>query len=923
MNLYQALFKQCDDSILILEGELIYDCNQSLLKLWGEDFEDKFIGNKFEDLFSSEYLSSAGNLLEEYRYFNNDHTSQKKNIVLSISTSLKKIFVADVSLSKISKSPSQHRQGQPDYYTLVTIKPQKDSIKRSETIDLGGQEFTLTTESLLQFITQVFHASSVGIAVSDFSTGRYVAANQSFLGPLKYDIDELLNLSTADITPAEYLSLDLSALKSIKKTGFFPPYKKEYTCKGNSTIQAVLNGGVVVRGMNQDFILWFVEDISHSENIKRKLKNKVDRMNLASVQACMGIWEMDFSSGEFHWSDEIYQVLEIDKENFNSSYEAFLATIYPTDKDRVINAYQKSLIDQKPYQLTHRLQMPDGRIKFVNVRCTTSFDRHGAPINSIGTVQDITAVNHSRVELQRSPILEASRDFIGISDLEGRVTFINQAGRHMLGGRVDLDDEVWQISDLYDDGAHQKFLSTELVPLLNAKGVSRGDFKLKNLSGGKSVLVDCDAFRVDNPITGEPICFATVSQDITARKAAELELHAYKKNLEQRVKERTVALQQAKFEAVIASKAKSVFLSRMSHELRTPLNAVLGFSQLIKAELISDTVSQVENINEVLMAGGHLLNLIDDILDISLIERGEVKIQDEHININQEIKQSLKALSSSMAQKEIKLIIEESKGVAVKGDVTRVYQVLSSVLSNAVNYNKQGGSVEISVYQPDKKSLTVAVKDTGIGMEGRHLDVIFEPFERVDYDTSSGSGIGLTLVKELMNLMGGDVRIESTLGQGTTVYLDFLVSNIEKSVELTKEPVISQLDNINFIQILYIEDVSANMRLMRRILAKLGDIKFLEATTGKAGIDAAKEHLPNIILLDINLPDMTGFDVLKQLKKSDKTKDISVIAISANAFPEDIEHALKQGFDGYVTKPFDYAQLLAKVSSFIDRGKNK
>jgi signal transduction histidine kinase/CheY-like chemotaxis protein len=923
MNLYQTLFKQYDDSILILEGEKIHDCNQSLCELWGESFEDNIIGSKFEDLFSSEYLSSVGNLSEEYRAFIMDHSSQKKNIELCISTSFNKIFFADVSLSKISKSPSQHQQGEPDYYTLVTIKPQKGCLKRSETIDLGGQEFTLTTESLLQFITQVFHASSVGIAVSDFSTGKYVAANQSFLGPLKYGIDELLSLSPDDITPADYHSLDLSALNSLKKTGFFPPYKKEYTCKDNTTIQAILNGGVIVRGVQQDFIWWFVEDISHSENIKRKLSDKVNRMNLASVQACMGLWEVDFSSGEFHWSDEIYQVLEIDKEKFNSSYEAFLATIYSADKDRVINAYQQSLVDQKPYQLTHRLQMPDGRIKFVNERCTTSFDRHGAPIISIGTLQDITAANHSRVELQRSAILEASRDFIGIADLEGRVTFINQAGRHMMGMQVDLDDEVWQISDLYDDDARQEFLSTELVPLLNAKGVSRGDLKLKNLSGGKSVLVDCDAFRVDNPLTGEPICFATVSQDITARKAAELELQAYKESLEQRVKDRTVALQEANLKAVMASKAKSVFLSRMSHELRTPLNAVLGFSQLIKAELIADNISQVENINEVLMAGGHLLSLINDILDISFIERGGIKIEDEHINIDHEIQRNLKTLSSSMAQKEIKLITEEPKGVAVKGDATRVYQVLSNVLSNAVKYNKQGGSVEISVCQLDKKSLTVAVKDTGVGMEGRHLEVIFEPFERVDYDTSDGSGIGLTLVKELMNLMGGNVRIESTLGQGTTVYLDFLISNIEKTVALTRDPATSSLSNSTPIKILYIEDVSANMRLMRRILAKLGGINFLEATTGKSGIDAANEHLPNIILLDINLPDMTGFDVLKQLKKSDKTKNLSVIAISANAFPEDIEHALQQGFDGYVTKPFDYAELLAKVSSFIENGVNK
>jgi PAS domain S-box-containing protein len=733
---------------------------------------------------------------------------------------------------------------------------------------------------------------------------------------LQYNADELLGVSYNDITPDKYRDIDLLAFDSLKKTGTFTPYQKEYTCKDNSRITVSLYGAMVVQGLEQDFIWSFIKNITDAENINANLTKNLNLLNMASQQTNVGAWELELANNDLQWSDEIYRIFEIDKENFGASYDAFLAAVHPVDRERVNHAYQQSLIDQKPYQIAHRLQMPDGRIKFVNEQCTTSFDTNGNPLVSIGTVQDITAANNSRAELERCPILQGSKDFIGISDLEGRVTFINQSGRDMTGMSEDLNAEVWMLKDLYED-SDQALLQTVMMPALFLTGRWNGKLKLKNMIEGGFILVDCDAFRVDSILTGEPICFAAVSQNITARTFAELELQAYKESLEQRVKDRTIALQQANLKAEQANQAKSVFMSRMSHELRTPLNAVLGFSNLIKKELVLDNVSQIGNIDEVLLAGGHLLNLINELLDISLIESGQINIQNDHINMGQKIQQSIKSLSSSITKKEIKLIVSDFEHVYVKGDDTRVVQVLANVLSNAIKYNKHYGTIEISLSYAKQKTLSLIVKDTGIGIEEQNIARIFDPFERVDYDTYEGFGIGLPLVKELMDLMGGAVKIESSLGLGTTVYLEFIVSNFADNQRLnaSEAPLLRAYSNI---KILYIEDVAANMRLMRRILTKLGDLIFLEAENGKLGIETAKKYIPTIILLDINLPDMNGFEVLKALKMFDQTKDIPVIAVSANAFPEDINCALKQGFDDYITKPFEYNQLAAKVSSFID-----
>jgi PAS domain S-box-containing protein len=904
MDLYKALFKQTEDALLIIDGDVVIDCNRSLCELWDHSRDDDIIGKNIEWLFSNDYITSGVNILDSIRSCNSQDSDVEWKIECNISFSKNKEFLAEMKLSRILN------------YTVVVIKPKEPVLSNIQKVSLGGQEVELTIESLLQFITQLFDRSSVGIAIKGLSSGEFITANSAFFVPLQYKKEELEGLSFEHLTPEKYRDSDRSAVDSLINTGSFAPYQKEYECKDGSRITVEIYGGLILKGINQDFAWSFIEDVTDEENIKLNLNNKIKLMDIASNQTSTGVWELNLVSGCLQWSDETFQIYELDKDNFIPSYKAFLELVHPADRDSVNNVYQQSLVDHQPYQLAHRLQMPDGRIKFVKERGDTRFDETGSPLISIGTVQDITTSNNSRAEMERSPILEASRDFIGIADLDGRVTFINQAGRDMVKINVNLDKEILMFYELYDE-SDQKIIEIELIPEVVDKGTWQGELKLKGMLDSELVIVDCDVFRINDPVTDEPICYATVSQNITIRKIAELELQAYKDSLEQTVKERTIAFHEANLNAVQANKAKSIFLSRMSHELRTPLNAVLGFSQLIKNKLVADDDFQLDSINEVLLAGGHLLNLINDILDISRIESGRIQIKNEDINIGVRVLQSLNSLSSSINKKDIRLTVENFDNVFVKGDFTKIIQVLTYILSNAIKYNKQHGSIDISLGQSKNNTVNIIIKDTGIGIEESKLKNIFNPFECVDYDTYEGAGIGLTLVKELMKLMGGAVKIESLLDRGTTVLLEFIASNIEEKHASIIESK-SFTDNLaSKITILYIEDVSANMRLMSRILEKLGDIKLIEAKNGKSGIDAAKKYVPTIILLDINLPDMNGFDVLSALRDFDKTKDIPIIAVSANAFPEDIDRALKEGFDEYITKPFESNKLLSKVNLFI------
>jgi signal transduction histidine kinase/ActR/RegA family two-component response regulator len=391
-----------------------------------------------------------------------------------------------------------------------------------------------------------------------------------------------------------------------------------------------------------------------------------------------------------------------------------------------------------------------------------------------------------------------------------------------------------------------------------------------------------------------------------------------RKRMDQVLREQNVELESAKSAAEKANLAKSDFLSSMSHELRTPLNAILGFAQLMASDSPPPTGERKESIDQILRAGWYLLALINEILDLALIESGKLSMSLEPLSFA-EVMHECQTMMEPQAQKRgIHLTFPRFDNPCfVMGDRIRMKQIMVNLLSNAIKYNSERGTVEVTyaVSAPDR--IRVSIRDTGEGLSPEKMAQLFQPFNRLGQEAGGveGTGIGLVMTRRLIELMGGVIGVKSAVGSGSVFWIDMISTSapdFKDAAAGTASPAATQVDSgVSVQKLLYVEDNPANLKLVEQLIARRPDMRLHTAVNGTLGIELARKLKPKVILMDINLPDISGFEALKILHDDAATTHIPVVALSANAMPRDIEKGLQAGFFRYLTKPI-------KVDEFMD-----
>lgn len=374
-----------------------------------------------------------------------------------------------------------------------------------------------------------------------------------------------------------------------------------------------------------------------------------------------------------------------------------------------------------------------------------------------------------------------------------------------------------------------------------------------------------------------------------------------------------------------ANLAKSEFLAKMSHELRTPLNSIMGFSQLIMMNSENpEKELNIDNVNRIYKSGKYLLDLIDEILDLARIESGKVRISMEPVEISSLIDEVIVFSQPIANEYHVGLIndVPEAEEFYCQADRSRLKQVLLNLVSNAIKYNIEGGTVTLSISKQGEK-VRASVSDTGPGLSEEHQISIFQAFNRLQADKTgvTGTGIGLTITKELTNLMNGTISVESVVGKGSTFFVELntVEAPLEKDSSVIEQLVTKispQNDGKNH-TILYVEDNPNNLKLIEQTLSFNKNTTLISAPQAEMGIDLAKAHDVDLILMDINLPGMDGVEAMKILRRIEKTRDLPILALSANAMERDIRSALRAGFTDYIVKPINIAEFLEKINKYL------
>ena len=734
------------------------------------------------------------------------------------------------------------------------LKINGDRIILAQPVMLGGtQEGTLclladlraTTSQLLKLYGSIFTLVLLAsLLVAFVLSGQF----------LRFVTDPILRLADASRTVADHDDYSVRATKSC-----------------NDEVGALTDA--------------FNQMLDHIQSQDSKLRGSEEKLAQAQHIAHLGYWERNLEPDRIYWSDETYRIFGLEPQETAITFNRFEELLHPEDRGSVKKAIGNALDGAARYDIEYRIVRPDGEIRFVHSQADVVKNNSGQPCHMFGTVQDITGQKRAEQALRDAEhkyraIFENSIEGIFQSTPEGKFlsanpalarTFGYDSPEELIAGITDIEQSI------YVDPKRRE----DFKQLIEAQG-SVELFEYEIFRKDKSRLWLCENSRVVRDDSGKVSYYEGTVEDITERKRVE--------------------------EVERASKAKSDFLSRMSHELRTPLNAILGFGQLLERQ--DPTPVQKNRIAHILSAGRHLLNLINEILDISRVESGRFQLSLEPVVVDQAVDEAIELIRPMAADRsiEIERFALGDGSPSILADRQRLKQVLLNLLSNAVKYNRHAGRVVVDLAPQDGGRFRISISDEGPGIPADKRARLFSPFDRLGAERTEtqGTGLGLALSKRLTEAMGGSIG-EGGPALGACFWVEFpIVKGVHEQIDSNRTAAVElgQLSS-EAKTLLYIEDNLSNLSLVEDLLRGSTPIKLISAMQGQLGIELAMRHQPDLILLDVHLPDINGPEVLARLKARPRTRDIPVVVLSADATRTQINRLMALGAIEYLTKPLD------------------